>query len=148
MAPATAVTLDVVGARLAPERDRHTEPGDLVDLGQRLGQLVAVPLGHAAGDDEPRAVAALSVEGEDRVDRLLARASSMNAHVLTTTRSAAPGSSVASIPSASNVPISLSESTWFFGTAERLDVEALRHIDPGYRAHPPNCLLQTQRGAV
>ncbi len=43
------------------------------------------------------------------------RAASMNAHVLTTIRSARPGSSVGSIPSASSVPASLSESTWFFG---------------------------------
>ncbi len=43
------------------------------------------------------------------------RASSMNAHVLTTTRSAADASSVAVIPSASNVPTSLSLSTWFLG---------------------------------
>ena len=43
------------------------------------------------------------------------RASSMKAHVLTTTRSAAPGSDVAIIPSATSVPTSLSESTWFLG---------------------------------
>ena len=43
------------------------------------------------------------------------RASSMNAQVFTTTRSAAAGSSVATSPSASSVPTSLSESTWFFG---------------------------------
>ena len=43
------------------------------------------------------------------------RAASMKAHVLTTTRSASPGSSDACSPSASSVPISLSESTWFFG---------------------------------
>jgi hypothetical protein len=43
------------------------------------------------------------------------RASSMNAQVFTTTRSAAEGSSVGAMPSASSVPISLSESTWFLG---------------------------------
>jgi hypothetical protein len=39
----------------------------------------------------------------------------MNAQVLTTTRSAADGSSVAVMPSASSVPMSLSLSTWFLG---------------------------------
>ena len=43
------------------------------------------------------------------------RASSMNAQVLTTTRSARAASSVASMPSASNAPTNLSESTSFFG---------------------------------
>ena len=50
--------------------DRHTETGDLVDLGERFGQLVAVPLGHAARHDEARAVTTPLLEGEDRVDRL------------------------------------------------------------------------------
>ena len=43
------------------------------------------------------------------------RASSMNAHVFTTTKSASDASSVGVMPSASNVPMSLSLSTWFFG---------------------------------
>jgi hypothetical protein len=43
------------------------------------------------------------------------RASSMNAQVLTTTRSASAASSVGVIPSASSVPTNLSLSTWFFG---------------------------------
>jgi hypothetical protein len=43
------------------------------------------------------------------------RASSMNAQVLTTTRSASPALSVAVMPSANKVPINLSLSTWFFG---------------------------------
>ena len=43
------------------------------------------------------------------------RASSMKAQVFTTTRSAPSGSSVATMPSASSVPISFSESTWFLG---------------------------------
>jgi hypothetical protein len=43
------------------------------------------------------------------------RASSMNAHVFTTTRSADAASSVAVIPSASSVPTILSLSTWFLG---------------------------------
>ena len=33
----------------------HAEAGDRVDLGQGVGQLVAVALGHAAGDHEPGA---------------------------------------------------------------------------------------------
>ena len=43
------------------------------------------------------------------------RAASMNAQVLTTTRSASSGDSAASKPSVARVPTSLSESTWFFG---------------------------------
>ena len=47
-----------------------------VDLGQLLGQLGAVALGQAAGDDQRADRAALLLVGqlEDRVDRLLARA--------------------------------------------------------------------------
>ncbi len=43
------------------------------------------------------------------------RAASMNAQVLTTTRSASSGESAASRPSTVRIPTSLSESTWFFG---------------------------------
>ena len=43
------------------------------------------------------------------------RASSTNAQVFTTTRSASSGPSAATMPSASRVPSSLSESTWFLG---------------------------------
>src|SRR5438067_3602665 len=39
----------------------------------------------------------------------------MKAHVLTTTTSASSGAAAGTNPSASIVPISLSESTWFFG---------------------------------
>src|SRR5918998_5891398 len=39
----------------------------------------------------------------------------MKAQVLTTTRSARSGASAGTRPSASMVPVSLSESTWFFG---------------------------------
>ena len=49
------------------------------------------------------------------VSMLSRRASSMKAQVFTTTRSAAAGSSVAVMPSASSVPMILSLSTWFFG---------------------------------
>src|SRR5689334_10858409 len=43
------------------------------------------------------------------------RAASMKAHVLTTTTSASSGPAAGTSPSASIVPVSLSESTWFFG---------------------------------
>src|SRR4051794_29810272 len=39
----------------------------------------------------------------------------MKAHVLTTTTSASSGAAAGTSPSASIVPVSLSESTWFFG---------------------------------
>ena len=56
-----------------PERDRHTEARHLVDLGQCLGQFVAVALGHTTGHHQPRPVFALFVEGEDGVDRFTPR---------------------------------------------------------------------------
>jgi len=43
------------------------------------------------------------------------RASSMKAQVLTTTRSASSAAPAGTRPSASIVPVNLSESTWFFG---------------------------------
>ena len=49
------------------------------------------------------------------VSMLSRRASSMNAHVLTTTTSARDGSSVGSRPWAASVPAIFSESTWFLG---------------------------------
>ena len=52
--------------------DGHAESGDLVDFGQRLGQLGSVALGHASGDDETGRRIAPPVDGDDRVDRLLA----------------------------------------------------------------------------
>ena len=51
---------------------RDAEAGDLIDFRQGGGQLVAVALGHASGDDEAASVAPPLVEGEHRVDRLLA----------------------------------------------------------------------------
>ena len=49
------------------------EAGDEVDLGQRVAQLVAVALRHAAGHDEAGAAAPALGQAQDRVDRLLAR---------------------------------------------------------------------------
>ncbi len=54
------------------ERDRHAESGDLIHLGQRVGQLLAVALGHATGDNQAGTALALIFEGQDGVDRLLA----------------------------------------------------------------------------
>jgi len=55
-----------------PERDRHAETGDGVGLGQGLGQLGAVALGHAAGHHEAGVGPPGLAQGQDRVDRLLA----------------------------------------------------------------------------
>ena len=55
------------------ERALAREADDRVDLGQRGRELVAVALGHAAGDDELGPGLAGVAEGEDGVDRLLAR---------------------------------------------------------------------------
>ena len=48
------------------------EAGHEVDLGEGVAQLVAVALGHAAGDDEAGAGAAALGQHQDGVDRLLA----------------------------------------------------------------------------
>ena len=123
----------LVGARLAAERDRHAEPGDLVDLGERLGELGSVPFGHAAGDDEARTVAALPVEGEDRVDALAPRVFDERTRVdddqVGRARVVGRLHPVGEQRADQFVGVDL-----VLGTAERLDVEALRHVDPGYRA--------------
>ena len=71
------------------------EPGHQVDLWQRLAQLVSVSLGHAAGDDEARPPGRRSASSR-MVSIDSCRAASMNAHVLTTTRSADSGSAAGS----------------------------------------------------
>ena len=55
-----------------PEGDRHTEPGHRVGLRQRLGQVVAVALGEAAGDDQLGPDRLALGQGEHDVDRLAA----------------------------------------------------------------------------
>ena len=59
------------GPGLAPSVTGTPKPAHRVGLGQRLGQLVAVALGEAAGDDEPAPVLPAAVEREHGVDRLL-----------------------------------------------------------------------------
>src|SRR3954470_13522505 len=59
----------------------------------------------------------------------------MNAHVLTTTRSATSGAAAGTCPAARRVPVSLSESTWFFGqpsvsTQNVRDMAAQRYLSP------------------
>ena len=63
------------------------------------------------------------------------RAASMNAHVLTTTRSASSGDVAADIPSTSSVPTSLSESTWFLGQPS-VSIQYRAPMSPRYRAPP------------
>ncbi len=48
-----------------------TEAGHEIDLGESVVQLVAVPLGHAARDDQAGAGAAAISQVQDGVDRLL-----------------------------------------------------------------------------
>ena len=95
--------------------ERLTESGDLVDLGKLGGEFVAVALGHAAGDDQLRAVAALLVEREDRVDRLAARLVDERTGVDDDEVGERQRRRSRSMPSASSAPTSLSESTSFFG---------------------------------
>ena len=52
------------------EGDRHPEPGDAIDLGERLCVLIAIPLGHAAGHDETRPFGPPGLEPEHRLDGL------------------------------------------------------------------------------
>ena len=59
----------------APERHRHRvgEPRNRVDFRNRVAHLIAVALGQAPRHDETRPVFACIGQGENRVDRLLAR---------------------------------------------------------------------------
>ena len=121
-----------------PTAASDAEAGHEVDLGQGLGQLVAVALGQAAGDHDlgPGARPWLRARTVS-IDSW--RASSMNAQVLTTTRSAWSAPSAAVRPSASSVPASLSESTWFFGQPS-VSTQKVRAIDAdrtGARRWPP-----------
>ncbi len=63
---------DGYGARCGGSGELVPEAGDEIDLGQGVAQLLAVPLGHAAGDDQAGAGAAPVSQVQDGVDRLLA----------------------------------------------------------------------------
>ena len=111
--------------------ERDTEPGDLVDLGQGGGQLVAVALGHAAGDDEAGTVAPALVERQHGVDRLLpggldegARVDDDEVGVIGLVDRL---QSVGEQRADQLVRVDL-----VLRTAQRLDVEALGHVGPGY----------------
>ena len=99
-----------VAGRLCPEAD--AEPGHLIDLGQCGGQFL--PLGHAPRDDEATAVAPPLVEGEHRVDRLLASRLDERARV-DDDEIGRLASTAEAQPVGEQVPTSLSESTWFLG---------------------------------
>ena len=113
------------GARATPN------PATLVDLGQGGGQLVAVALGHAPGDDEAAAVVPPLVEGEDGVDRLLAGCLDERTRVDddevsrlgVVSRAQAVGEQGAD----ELVGVDL-----VLRATKRLDVEALGHGSPGY----------------
>ena len=113
--------------------ERLTEAGDLVDLGQLGGEFVAVPLGHAAGDDQARSVGALFVEREDRVDRLTAGVVDEGAgvdHDEVGERGVVGGLHAVREQRADQlVGVDV-----VLRAAERLDVEPLGHDDPRYLA--------------
>ena len=56
--------------RLVPQDYRHPEPNYPIHLGERLGQFVAVALGHTAGHHQPGTVPAFVDQGQHRVDGL------------------------------------------------------------------------------
>ena len=60
----------------------------------------------------------------------------MKAQVFTTTRSAASAEAAGAMPSASSVPTSLSESTWFFGQP-RVSTKNVRSPDIGGSGYWP-----------
>ena len=124
------------GRLVGQDVDGHAEPGDLIDLGQGLGQLVAVALGHAAGDDEAGAVLALVLEGEDRVDRLLAglvdERTRVDDHEIGRGRVVGGRHAVGEQRADELVGVDL-----VLGAAQGLDVEALPHGPPGYRRRRP-----------
>ena len=98
------------------ERAFAREPDDRVDLGQRGGELVAVALGHAAGDHELRArLAASADERQDGVDRLLACRLDERARVDDDQVGVVGAARRACRPSARRDATTLSESTAFFG---------------------------------
>ena len=73
---------------------RHAEPGHLVHLGQRLGQLGAVALGHAAGDHQAGAVLALVLQGGGAVSYPVSHAFDLPAGVSAPTPADSAGSLV------------------------------------------------------
>ena len=91
------------------------EADDRVGLGQRGRELVAVALGHAAGDHELRAGPLRVGERERDVDRLLAGRLDERAGVDDDEVGVLGRRRPASSPSASSEATTLSESTAFFG---------------------------------
>ena len=59
------------GSPLRRQRDGNAEAGDGVSLRKGVSELLAVALGHAAGDDEAGARPAGVAQGQDGLDRLL-----------------------------------------------------------------------------
>ena len=96
------------------ERALVGEAHHRVGLGERGRELVAVALGHAAGDHQPGAGPLRLGETERDVDRLLARRVDEGAGVDDHEVGVA-GASAGTSPSASSVATTLSESTAFFG---------------------------------
>ena len=128
--PGSAVALTGMSLRSAAF-EGNAEPGDPIDLRQGGGELVAVALGHASGDDQAAAVAPPLVEGEHRVDRLLAGRLDERARVdddevgrLGVGRRTQP---VGDQRADELVGVDL-----VLGTTKRLDVEAPGHGLPGY----------------
>ena len=110
---------------------RDAEPGDPVDLRQGGGELVAVALGHAPGDDEAAAGPAPPVEGEDRVDRLLPGGLDEGARV-DDDEVGRLGVVGRTHPVGDQRADELVGVDLVLGTAKRLDVEAPGHDSPGY----------------
>ena len=131
--------------------ERLAESGDLVDLGKLRCQLVAVALGHAAGDHQAGAVATLVVEREDRVDRLATGLVDERAgvHHDEVGERGVVGRFHAVREQRADQLVGIDV---VLRAAERLDVEPLghghprypRHLPPGpIPAHPPESMSET-----
>ena len=110
--PACAAAAGSTTSAIAPS---PAKPDHRVGLGQRGRELVAVALGHAAGDDELGAGPLRVGERERDVDRLLAGRLDERARVHDDEIGLPPGPTTATRPSASRDATTLSESTAFFG---------------------------------
>jgi hypothetical protein len=122
--------------------ERLAETGDLVDLRKRRCQFLAVPFGHAAGDDEAGTVAALPVECEDRVDRLASRVVDECAGVHDD--QVGKGSVVGGLHAVREERADqLVGIDVVLRAAERLDVEPLGHDQPRY---PAPCVVGRPMG--
>ena len=122
------------------------EAHDRIGFGERRCELVAVPLGHAAGDHELGARRAWCRPRASDTSIDSWRAASMNAQVFTTTRSATAGSETATSPSAIRRRDDLVGVDGVLRTAEGLDIETRRRRVARRRARVGDTRWEARHG--